>query len=206
MIYGRIKTAELDLSWRDAEFCVLDIETTGLDPANDRIVSYGAVPVREGRILSSEAKYSLVNPETDVCGESVRIHALTTRELADAPTIGECLEDILSLLDGRILVAHSAWMETDFLKSAARRLRRKLKISVIDTAVLARKQLDVPDLPADYDLALEYAADALGLPVHTPHHALGDAMTTAQLFIALCSQLSQSRPCTVRELTALSRR
>jgi DNA polymerase III subunit epsilon len=206
MISVRYRAPGLALPWREGEFCVLDIETTGLDPVNDRIVSYGAVLVSGGRILGSESKYGLVNPETDVCPESVVIHALTKSELSAAPTIDECLDDILSLLDGRVLVAHSAWMEVDFLKAAAKRVHRKFRVPVVDTAVLSRGRLDLPDLPADHDVSLEYASTAFGLPVHTPHHALGDAMTTAQLFLALSSGLSRNGTCTVRDLIAMSKR
>jgi DNA polymerase III subunit epsilon len=48
----------------------------------------------------------------------------------------------------------------------------------------------------------------MGLPVHTPHHALGDAFTTAQLFLALATRLERGqagRPLTVRELCSISR-
>jgi DNA polymerase-3 subunit epsilon len=59
--------------------------------------------------------------------------------------------------------------------------------------------------------ALEEVARRLGLPVHTPHHALGDAFTTAQVFLVAATRLERPpagrprRPLTVRQLAALSR-
>jgi DNA polymerase-3 subunit epsilon len=53
-------------------------------------------------------------------------------------------------------------------------------------------------------VSLEYAATELGLPVHSPHHALGDAVTTAGLFIALAGQLERGRTLTTANLLELS--
>jgi DNA polymerase-3 subunit epsilon len=53
-------------------------------------------------------------------------------------------------------------------------------------------------------VSLEYAATALGLPVHSPHHALGDAVTTASLFIALAARLERGATLTTSELIRLS--
>ena len=49
-------------------------------------------------------------------------------------------------------------------------------------------------------------AGGLGLPVHRPHHALGDALTTAQAFIALATHLERYAPQTVHSLSSAKRR
>jgi DNA polymerase-3 subunit epsilon len=41
---------------------------------------------------------------------------------------------------------------------------------------------------------------SLGLPTHRPHHALGDALTTAQVFVALATHLNAFSTETVRSL------
>jgi DNA polymerase III epsilon subunit-like protein len=48
-------------------------------------------------------------------------------------------------------------------------------------------------------------ARSLGLPVHRPHEADGDALTTAQAFIALASHLDEFEPQTVASLELLER-
>ena len=48
-------------------------------------------------------------------------------------------------------------------------------------------------------------ARGLGLPVHRPHHADGDALTTAQAFIALATHLEEFGPQTVGSLVRISR-
>ena len=47
-------------------------------------------------------------------------------------------------------------------------------------------------------------ARSLGLPVHRPHHADGDALTTAQVFIALATHLEFEDPLTLADLVRIS--
>nr|BFE71854.1 hypothetical protein GCM10020092_051550 [Actinoplanes digitatis] len=127
-----------------------------------------------------------------------------------APAIDEVVDRLVDLLSGRVLVAHAAWVERAFLNRALRPRGIRLARATIDTAALLRAcRLADPDRPGEPNL--EAASRRLGLPVHTPHHALGDAFTTAQLFLALATRLEASharnrpRPLTLRQLYAISR-
>ncbi len=73
-----------------------------------------------------------------------------------------------------------------------------------ELAVLAARCLDLPPLPRGHSIALEYLGSRLGVPIHTPHNALGDAMTTAQVFLALASKLSRDRVLSANRLVSLS--
>jgi DNA polymerase-3 subunit epsilon len=191
--------------WRDAEFVVVDLETTGLDLRRDEIVSYGAVVVREGRALARTAVYGLVRPVRPVSREAVEVHALRPEDLAGAPPLAEQAPVLAALLRGRVLVAHAAWVEQAFLGRALRLAGARFDGPVVDTAALARETLVARDRD-EGEPSLERLAAALRLPVHTPHHALGDALTTANVFLALAGRLDVREPQTVRTLTAVSRR
>jgi DNA polymerase-3 subunit epsilon len=196
--------------WRTAEFCVIDLETTGLDLRRDEIVAYGAAIVAQARIPCGRTAYGLVRPTRSASVAALKVHGLHPADLADAPTIDEAVDDLLGLLINRVVVAHAAWIERAFLDRALRRRGTSLGRRVIDTTALLRAcglaNLDSARVPD-----LETASRELGLPVHTPHHALGDAFTTAQLFLALATRLERAhpgrtpRPLTVRELCAISR-
>jgi DNA polymerase-3 subunit epsilon len=191
------------VDWRADTFVVVDLETTGLDPRRDHIVSYGAVPVQEGRVKTSESVYGLVQVPHDVPGSSVKFHGLRTQDLSGAPPLAECVATLDALIGNHPVVAHCAWVERSFLRKAFRRSYLPFACSIVDTAVLARRLLDV-DLGPDQAVSLEYAATQLGLPVHAPHHALGDAVTTASLFIALAAQLERRTNLTTARLIELS--
>lgn len=200
----RAQRPDRSRSWRDTDLCVIDLEMTGLDPTRDHIVSIGTVPIRHGRIRAGEATYSRVRPERDVPGESTRIHTLREADLADAPSITVCAERLLETMTGHVLVAHAAWIEEAFLNRVFRRLGTRVHRPVLDTAGMAARLPELPQVPG-HALSLEHAAERLDLPVHTPHHALGDAMTTAQLFLVLATRLGRTRDLTIGELARLSK-
>ncbi|WP_327002808.1 exonuclease domain-containing protein [Dactylosporangium sp. NBC_01737] len=196
--------------WREAEFCVLDLETTGLDLRRDDVVSYGAAIVRHARIPCGQVVYRQLRPARPISVAAMTVHGLRSADLTDAPPIGDVLDELIELLTGRVPVAHAAWVERAFLDRALRPRGLRLGRTMIDTAALLRA-CRLADPGAGHEPGLEAAARSLGLPVHTPHHALGDAFTTAQLLLALATRLEHAtgghhpRPLTVGDLFALSR-
>lgn len=157
----RRRTQDATVPWTQARFCVLDLETTGLDPSTDEIIAFGAVPIDHGRIHPADATQFLVRPSRPVDPCSVKIHTIRDCDLKDQLPLHERLEDINSALQGRFLVAHSAWLDTAFLAKAFKRSIPLL--TMIDTAQLATNCLECP-ATGRADISLEYAATMLNLP------------------------------------------
>jgi len=203
-----LPTPDPSTPWRLAEFCVLDVETTGLDLRRDEIIAYGVAIVTHARIPCGRVAYGLVRPSRPVSVPALAVHGLRTTDLADAPTMGDVVDELVDLVTVRVLVAHAAWVERAFLNRALRARGVRLGRTTLDTAALLRA-CRLADRDAGSEPNLEDAARRLGLPVHTPHHALGDAFTTAQLFLALATRLetphARTRPLTLRHLYAISR-
>lgn len=191
-------------SWRDVDFCALDFETTGLDLRRDAILSYGAVTVRGGRIRGDSATYSLARPGRDASPGATSVHALRLVDTLAAPSPEETAEALRRVLAGKILVAHAAWIETSFLRRYLGLVGARPGPMVIDTAALARAA-GLVGRDRRSEPSLEWLATELGLPVHTPHHALGDAMTTATVFLALVASLSPGGGPTAGDLVRISR-
>ena len=194
--------------WRDAEFCVIDLETTGLDPAVDEIVSFAALHIAHGRVRLNDFRYHRIRPRRMPDAQTIRIHGLRSSDLVDAPSLSDVLDELLEALTGNALVAHVASIETGFLGTALRTNGVQFVNPVIDTAALAaelfrRRGQRVPDAGS---IGLAALARTLGLPVHRPHHADGDALTTAQVFLALATHLDQLEPQTVGSLESCGRR
>jgi DNA polymerase-3 subunit epsilon len=175
--------------WRSARFVAVDLETTGLDPGRDEIVSYAAVPVEGARIVARGTVAGLVRPEAPPPGSSVEIHGLRAADLAAAPREAEALAPLGAALRGRIPVAHAAWVERSFLRPRLRALGFKLPRRILDTAVLWRALSIVRGEGDPGWRQLSALAEALGLPAHRSHDAEGDALTTAQAFLALATHL-----------------
>lgn len=202
--YRRAKPPAPKTPWREARYVAVDLETTGLDPRRDEIVSYAAIPVDDARLIVGEAKTTLVRPRQMPPPETIRIHGLRRGDLADAPPLTEVLDLILASLTGRVLVAHAAWVERGFLATALRPAGVGLAKPVLDTAALAGHVLGPRARPEGRALPLAEAATALGLPVHRPHVAEGDALTTAQVFLALATRLDRAQTQTIGSLARLS--
>lgn len=84
--YARARPVSRRTRWREAPLCALDFETTGLDPARDEIISFGAVPIDGGRIRVAGAVEGLVRPRRMPGGATVRVHGILPADLAAAPT------------------------------------------------------------------------------------------------------------------------
>jgi DNA polymerase III subunit epsilon len=186
------------LPWRQVAYTVLDLETTGLDPATDAIVAAGGLRVIGGRAAVATAFRLLVRPDREVPAEAIRIHGLLPGELAAAPPLAEQLTLLLDRTVGDVLVVHVAEVDQAFLDAAMRRIWGcPLNALVLDTARMAaalnhRLQLArPPGRRPGTSLRLADLARAHGLPVHPEHDPLHDALTTAQLFLALATRLEQ---------------
>lgn len=188
-----------DTPWRQAPWCAIDLELTGLDARSDEIIAIGAVPVSDGRLILSEAMYALARPERPPGTPAVLIHKLRSADLANAPPLSDAIERLLAVLAGRIPVFHTASVERSFLRPELRRRRLRLPRDA-DTEALGRAWLRGRDGVAPSGLSLARLAAVLGQPGADPHHALGDALTTAQAFIALASHLDAVQPQTVGSL------
>lgn len=187
--------------WREAHWCALDLELTGLDPRADEIVSFGAIPIEHGRVQLRSAVHQLVRPAQTISEDAILVHGIRAADLIDAPPLDAALDALVGAIDGRVLVAHTASVEREFLGRALRKrainLRRR---RIVDTELLGRLWLLERDGRLLPRLSLGRLATELGLPADRPHDALGDALTTAQVFIALCSHLDAQRRETVASL------
>ncbi len=204
--YRRTRLPAGRLPWREARYCAVDLELSGLDPRRDEILSFAAVPIEEGRVQPGRSAEGYVRPAGVISASSIRVHGLRAADLADAPPLAVAVERLLAAMAGRIPVFHVADVERGFLGPALRRQGVLLRRPTIDTSVLGLLWLHERDGDAPRDVSLGDLAAALGLPVHAPHVALGDALTTAQVFIALAIHLDARHPETVRSLTTARRR
>ncbi|MFI7067509.1 PolC-type DNA polymerase III [Kribbella sp. NPDC050124] len=188
--------------WRETTFAVIDVETTGLDLNRDEIVSVGVAIVEMGRI-SSRSFYEVARPSRPISESAMCVHSLTAEELTAAPPFAEVLPRLRAQVVGSAIVAHAAWVERAFLNRALQPLKERLPDRLVDTAAMARR-LEIAQA-GEREPSLEGLALQLRLPVHTPHHALGDAMTTAEVFIVLATRLErQLGALTVEELLGIS--
>lgn len=95
-------------------YVILDLETTGLSPKNDRIIEFGAVAIEDGRVM--EEFHSLVDAGVKIPYEARRIHGITNKMLKGQPKIEEVVPHFHKFIANSIVVAHNADFDLSFLK------------------------------------------------------------------------------------------
>jgi len=170
----------------DLAFTVFDTETTGLDPAQgDEIISIGAVRIVNGRLLKSETFEALVDPQRSISPASMAVHGITPEQLAGQPLIGQVLPRLWRFAEDTVLVGHNAAFDMRFLQIKEASTGLRFDQPVLDTLLLAAVVH-----PSEASQSLETIAGRLGVPVIGRHTALGDALATAEVFLALLPLLA----------------
>lgn len=177
----------------------LDLETTGLNPHTDHILSVGMVDLDGLRIPLGTATNLLVAPDAQV-GQSATIHGLTDDELqARGAPLAAVLDETLDRLTGRVLVAHHAALDVGFLRAAIKRLHGvDIPIVAIDTLRLGQRALGAEDEQPPDALRLWRLRRRAGLPAYRGHDAVVDALACAELYLSLTSELGLRRLSQVR--------
>ena len=176
----------------EQEWVALDCETTGLNVRTDEIISIGAVRIVGNRIMTSERLELLVRPERGVSAESVRIHRLRERDLAEGLPIDEAMKQLMRFIGSRPLVGYYLEFDVAMLNRAIWPLlglglpQAKIEVSRLYydykfKQLPAYQQQD----NADIDLRFVTLMNDLGLPQRDAHDALNDAIMAALAFIKL---------------------
>lgn len=153
-------------------FTVLDVETTGLNPAHGhRICELACLRLGpDGELGQFE---SLVDPGRSISPGAYRVNQITATMLEGQPEFCEIADKVLDLLDGAVLVAHNAPFDLGFLSAELDIARMPHPEGpVVDTLVLARR--------AYYFSRNSLGAVAAALQVDPgpAHRAMGDVHTT----------------------------
>ena len=172
----------------------LDLETTGLDPKKDHILSLAAVPVRDGRVLTSERFERRIRADREFGIDSIRHHHITPEEAAGGVSVTPAVREFLHWLGGRALLGYNLGFDLAMLSPHVRALtgfglqNRRVELG---EAFSARERRARPGVPPNLDF--RHIADTLGVPVLGRHSALGDAVTVGLCWLALQSGRGPSR-------------
>jgi DNA polymerase III epsilon subunit family exonuclease len=162
------------------EFCVVDLETTGLYPENGSgIIEVGGVKIIDGKIADTFEK--LANPGHAIPEEISEITGLTNDDIKDAESTSIVLDEFFDFIGDSIYIAHNARFDLSFLRSYR---SEPLQPFYIDTLRMARQLLSTEKH------SLDHLADRLNLSLNNHHRAGDDARATAELFLQLTDQIS----------------
>lgn len=180
----------------DTEYCVLDIETTGLSFRTEKITEFGIMKYKNGEVIDSFECF--VNPEKPIPEEVVNITHITDEMVKNAPTIDQIMPKVLDFIGNSVLVAHNADFDIGFIKYNCKQLGLELNNTYIDTLRLAK------DLFPDYKkYKLGLIADNLGIKVEVAHRALDDVDTLVKVFQVMLKMLKEKGAKTLADIDNL---
>lgn len=168
-----------------ATFTVVDVETTGMSPFDDRITEIAMMKVRGGQVV--EEFSTLVNPLmtiptfiTDLTGiDNVMVH--------DAPTAREVVPYVEEFLRDSVFTAHNAAFDWGFVTETARRER---SVELINDRLCTVK-LSRRILPWLASKSLGPVSQFLQIPIPQRHRASGDAYATSLILIRFLNYLQR---------------
>ncbi|MBV7508322.1 3'-5' exoribonuclease [Bacillus sp. sid0103] len=169
----------LETPLNELEVVVFDLETTGFYPEKgDYVLSIGAVKMVGQQIEANDTFYSLIKSDLPLTEEIAALTRIDENQLRDAPHARDVLLQFFNFAQSHILVAHHSKHEKSFMqKMTWDLLKTRFEHRIIDTSFLIRlSDTSVKSLP------LEELCHECGIAIKNRHHALGDALMTAQIW------------------------
>jgi len=184
-------------TWRlDGEFIAFDLETTGLNKKQDRIIEIGAVRVRNGQVVDKFSSFA--DPGHRLSGITVNLTGITDEMVHGAPAPHEAVRAFLDWAGETPLVAHNAEFDIGFVRETCQRNGWEFAPLWIDTLTLA--QYLCPELS---NHRLDTVAEHLELPPFQHHRAFDDADVCAQIFCHLAAYMKAEGVSTAEEINPL---
>ena len=183
---------------RSLRWVVVDCESSGLDPERDRLLSVGAVAVREGRIDLADSFSAVLRQERASEAGNILVHGIGAEAQLAGREPGEALAEFERYAAGGIPVAFHA----PFDRALLARALPGWKARWLDLAQLA---------PALYPTrtreckSLDDWLAAFGIAHLARHDALADAFATAQLMLVLLAEAERQGLSSAKELHATER-
>jgi len=168
----------------EAEFLVVDVETTGLSPeSGDRVCEIGAVRLRGGAVVDTFG--SLVDPRRPVSPGAFAVNRISSAMLLDAPVFPEVASRLRAMMEDAVLVAYNAPFDLSFLRSEFALIGEPpIRNVVVDALALARQLL-----PGLGKYSQDNVARMIGIPFPVKHRALEDVLVTSKIFAILTTIL-----------------
>jgi DNA polymerase-3 subunit epsilon len=168
----------------------LDIETTGLDPEQDQIIEYCAVPWNGfGTVRLDLVRSSAVMPTVPVHPRAAAVNGYTPEKWAARGAQPYKQVDVTGLarvLDGAIVAGSNPSFDKSFVTAEAKRLgfqAPKWSHRTIDTSALAAPLLVTGAIAST---GLGALAEYLGVPREGEHTSAGDVVMAIRVFESLC--------------------
>lgn len=190
---GIVSAQKVDLNNFSAKqlhekFIAFDVETTGLNPVQDRIIEIGAVIFCDGKPTKSFS--TLINPGIKIPASASAVNHITNDMIFSAPDEVTAYKQFIEFLGGALtgdimMCAHNARFDFNFLTNTLSRLGYDGDFKYIDTLSLARKRISGVENYKQSTLEAYF-----GLNNTEAHRAYSDAENCGQILVAIMDRMA----------------
>ena len=191
--------SDLKIPVSEAKFVVLDVESNGLDPKKDKILSIGAVKIINNQINVSNS-FELFLDQAEYNPEAALIHGILKNGNMEKVSEQDAMRMLVKYIDNHIIVGHSIFFDISIInETLSHYVGEKLLNRSLDTVNLY-KRLKGADYKAGNSTSLDVLSDEFNIPKSDRHNAAGDALITGMLFMKIVSRLKQRGVDTLEDL------
>jgi len=162
---------------KNLTFCVFDLETTGPNHEQDKIIEIGLIKIKNLEIV--EEKQFLINPKIRIPDFIQKLTSIKNEDVKDAPTIEEVIDEIVDFMGDSILVAHNISFDVPFFSAVLKKLGK----GTLENKSLCTNLMTKYLIPSLINSNLNYMSSIFKIPHMKAHRALDDAMAAAQLLL-----------------------
>lgn len=171
------------------DFCVVDIETTGLSPVYDEIIELSALKVRNSSVIDEFS--TLIKPDGHYFDNDddeeiflyvddfiTELTGITNKMLETAPSFSEVIDEFLSFIGDSVIIGHNVNFDINFIyDTLLAENGMEFKNDFCDLLRISRHLF--PELQNHKLLTI---ASALNISVEDAHRGLADCLTTFECF------------------------
>lgn len=169
------------------EYISVDLEMTGLNPQQDRILEIGAVRIVQGH--PGECFQVVLNPHRELSETVISLTGITQQMAERGCEEQDALQGFLDFAGELPLLGHNLMADYRFLKQAAKNHGMDFERKGIDTWKIARKILKEPEKKS-----LDELCRFFDIPLQGHHRALDDARACGELFLCLKKKFQEKEP------------
>ncbi len=169
---------------KNVECVILDFETSGLNASQDAILSVGMLTLKFPVLSLSSAQHYYVDTGHSVVPDTAIINHIVPETLDSGMSPVKLGPLLLQALAGKVVIAHGAWIEQQFLHALLKLPESvDLPLVFLDTLAIERSMCVASGMVKP-DLRLTSIRETRGLPPYLAHNAFADAVATGELFLA----------------------
>jgi DNA polymerase-3 subunit epsilon len=184
-----------------SRYVVVDVESSGLNIHKDRLIAIGAVAVTGGRIDLGDSLEIVLQQDAVSAKDNILIHGIGGTAQREGVPPAEALLSFLDYLGKSPLIAFHARFDESMIRRAMKTvLDFRFTHTWTDLAYISPALY--PDL-ALRNQSLDHWMTQFGIANYARHSALADALSTAELMLALAGRMREKSVRSMRDMRSV---